>query len=264
VPEPEEGIIYDVTLGESIKNRSSKKYHFVQYRFVGSSVDYSYAAVVSKNPPSGETCDITIQFQNNKGEICTTLEGKCQSAKNDYVLLFDGKSFRIEKIFSNSNNLNPITTTSPKSQLIETLKGKPTDDECIDIIINTNNFLNEDNDGMEYSGDNNDDKFLSDNENMNMELDHNDDDDGLLDEINRFQQEDELNNEEHNMVTESQLQQEPITTNGHDENNNENEGEIVKMTGNTTSQDPGMELGSSSSSSESSSSDSDSSSESST
>ncbi|KAL3813300.1 hypothetical protein ACJIZ3_014568 [Penstemon smallii] len=86
---------YNLTLGSSFKDPSSK-FCTLRYDFKPASIDKDRRGTLHKSKDN----KVTVEFQNNQpGKPKMVFEGSSEDYKeNDAVLLFDGQSFRLERL----------------------------------------------------------------------------------------------------------------------------------------------------------------------
>ncbi|XP_044494112.1 ELL-associated factor 2-like isoform X2 [Mangifera indica] len=87
---------YNLTLGSSFKDDSSNKYCTLRYEFKPASIDKTKPGSLHKNKDNR----VSVEFHNNQlGKPKVTFEGSSEDYKeNDAVLLFDGQTFRLERL----------------------------------------------------------------------------------------------------------------------------------------------------------------------
>ncbi|XP_031260968.1 ELL-associated factor 2 [Pistacia vera] len=87
---------YNLTLGSSFKDDSSNKYCTLRYEFKPASIDKTKPGSLHKKKDNR----VSVEFQNNQlGKPKVTFGGSSEDYKeNDAVLLFDGQTFRLERL----------------------------------------------------------------------------------------------------------------------------------------------------------------------
>jgi hypothetical protein len=104
--EPEDGVHYPLYLGESFKNyeKEEKKFHTFQYNFVPESVEYTKGEITI-SPASDSARRISVEYPMGDGNVAL-LEGPLTECKEtDCILIFDGKSFRLERVTTQAMGL---------------------------------------------------------------------------------------------------------------------------------------------------------------
>ncbi|XP_031476003.1 uncharacterized protein LOC116247809 isoform X2 [Nymphaea colorata] len=93
-PQPDKW--YDLTLGSSFTEAaSSSKFCTLRYEFKPASIDKSQPGSLIKTKDN----KVTVEFQNNQpGKPKVIFEGTSEAKDNEAVLLFDGNSFRLERL----------------------------------------------------------------------------------------------------------------------------------------------------------------------
>lgn len=96
---------YDLTLGSSFKNPSSK-FCTLRYEFKPASIDKNQPGSLHKNKDNR----VTVEFNNNQpGKPKVAFEGSSEDYKeNDAVLFFDGETFRLERLHRAVNRLRHV------------------------------------------------------------------------------------------------------------------------------------------------------------
>ncbi|KAJ4973509.1 hypothetical protein NE237_006683 [Protea cynaroides] len=87
---------YNLTLGSSFKDLSPTKFCTLRYEFKPASIDKNQPGSLHKTKDNR----VTVEFHNNQhGKPKVTFEGSSEDYKdNDGVLLFDGETFRLERL----------------------------------------------------------------------------------------------------------------------------------------------------------------------
>jgi len=106
---------YPVHLGSSFKNNSGGV-QTIHAQFLPESVDLAKPGVISKKKDES----IQVEFQN-KPSGSSAFCGKLNQTKGDAVLIFDGTSFRIERVTSAVFDLKKLTTPQAPSHALEEL-----------------------------------------------------------------------------------------------------------------------------------------------
>ncbi|EXB65618.1 hypothetical protein L484_025884 [Morus notabilis] len=93
---------YNLTLGPSFKDEASNKYCTLRYEFKPASIDKTKPGSLRKTKENR----VTVEFHNNQlGKPKVTFDGSSEDYKNDAVLLFDGETFRMERLHRSVNHL---------------------------------------------------------------------------------------------------------------------------------------------------------------
>lgn len=102
---PEADRWYDLTLGSSFKNPSSKVCT-LRYEFKPASIDKNQPGSLHKNKDNR----VTVEFNNlQPGKPKVAFEGNSEDCKeSDAVLFFDGETFRLERLHRAVNRLRHV------------------------------------------------------------------------------------------------------------------------------------------------------------
>lgn len=100
---PESERWYNLKLGSSYKDDSSKRYCTLRYEFKPASIDKTKTGHLKKNKENR----VSVEFNNNQaGKPKVAFEGSNEEHKeNDAVLFFDGETFRLERLHRAVNQL---------------------------------------------------------------------------------------------------------------------------------------------------------------
>ncbi|CAM8886049.1 unnamed protein product [Rhodiola kirilowii] len=93
---PEHDRWYNLALGPTFKDESANRLCSLKYEFKPASIDKSRAGSMHKRKDNR----VSVEFQNNQpGKPKVVFEGSSEDYKeNEAVLIFDGKSFRLERL----------------------------------------------------------------------------------------------------------------------------------------------------------------------
>eukprot|EP00899_Mesostigma_viride_P025931 jgi/Mesvir1/6522/Mv16787-RA.1 len=108
---PVQGVEYPVVLGDTFlqRNGSSRKYFTLRYHFKPESIDTAAPGLLTQC----EDKEVEVEFKNKEAEKPRVIyKGNHEQCKDlDYLVLFDGKSMRFERLTDSIKNLRHVRAT---------------------------------------------------------------------------------------------------------------------------------------------------------
>uniref|UniRef100_A0A7N0V9I1 Transcription elongation factor Eaf N-terminal domain-containing protein n=1 Tax=Kalanchoe fedtschenkoi TaxID=63787 RepID=A0A7N0V9I1_KALFE len=103
---PEHDKWYNLTLGSTFKEESTNRLCSLRYEFKPASIDKSRPGSMHKRKDNR----VSVEFQNNQpGKPKVVFEGSSEDYKeNEAVLIFDGESFRLERLHRSVKQLRHV------------------------------------------------------------------------------------------------------------------------------------------------------------